>query len=564
MNLKKWAFCLACTVFAVSNTAAWANSITKCEVEATEEILTVEGGLERAESGIAVNLLVEDENGGLKIIDMSKTAADGSYRFTVNLKERLAKGGKFKLRTAAQIEDAAEYRAEDGSSLLEIYLLSELNAIYTQLVENKQNVSENTRILTENAEALTYADSWLRKALAGGKAADIAEFISTEEITVDGMMKVLNRIGLIKAIEDADSQTIAKILTDSREALGITDNATLKKLNERYIGSLAARLAASDTKYNSQKAFETDVEDKTVVTEIYANKGTDGMAEVLSRYSEHFDLTVYNSSGNSKTAALKKLLLAAEENRIKTVSDAQSILNTKISSSNDSSSGKGSGSGGSGGGGGGGGSQSYGVGGGIGGVTPFDGNNVQSADEGFADLNDFEWARSSVEKLVRANIISGYSKTSFAPGEPLSRAQLCKIICGVFGVNTTGAVSGFADVADVEWYYPFVSALSGIDAVNGVDSSHFAPNENITRQDVCVMIYRMLDRDGIKLKKKTAALFDDAAEIDEYASEAVSALANAEIIVGFEGKFAPKSTITRAEAAVLMYRVYEIRNGGLN
>ena len=189
---------------------------------------------------------------------------------------------------------------------------------------------------------------------------------------------------------------------------------------------------------------------------------------------------------------------------------------------------------------------------------------MQGSDEGFADLNDFEWARSSVEKLVRANIISGYSKTSFAPGEPLSRAQLCKIICGVFGVNTTGAVSGFADVADSEWYYPFVSALSGIDAVNGVDSSHFAPNENITRQDVCVMIYRMLDRDGIKLKKKTAALFDDAAEIDEYASEAVSALANAEIIVGFEGKFAPKSTITRAEAAVLMYRVYEIRNGGLN
>lgn len=570
MNLKKWAACLACTAFAVSNTAGWANGITKCEIDPVEEILTVEGGLEREESGIAVNLLVEDENGGLKIIDTGKTDSSGGYSFSINLKERLAKGGKFRLRTAAQIESAAVYRSEDGSDVLEFYLLAELNGIYSQLVQSVQNTGETTQILTENAEALTYADAWLRKVLGSGKAKAVAEFLSTENVTVESMMKTLNRIGLIKTVEAADAATIEKFLTDSREALGVANNTTLKKLDDRYIGELAARLAASDAEYGSQKEFEADVEDNTVVAEMYINKGTDGMAEVLSKYADRFDLTVYNSAGNDKAAVLKKLLLAVESGSIKSTDDAQAILNTKAAAEETGGGaiGGGKGSGGSGGGkggsGSGGGAQNYGVGGNAGGVTPFDEKNVESRDDSFADLTGYEWAGASIEKLVRANIISGYSKTSFAPGEALSRAQLCKIICGVFGVNTTGAASGFADVPAGEWYYPFVSALSGIDAVNGVDGSRFAPDENITRQDVCVMLYRMLVRDKISLKQTTAAAFDDAEEIDGYAAEAVTALADAGIISGFEGKFVPKAAITRAEAAVLMYRVYEIRNGGLN
>ena len=87
--------------------------------------------------------------------------------------------------------------------------------------------------------------------------------------------------------------------------------------------------------------------------------------------------------------------------------------------------------------------------------------------------------------------------------------------------------------------------------LNGDDTGNINPTENITRQDACVVISRILN-----LSSDSEASFDDTAEISGYAAGAVSALHKQGIVNGRENNcFAPHEFITRAEAAAMLYRI---------
>ncbi|MBO4391784.1 MAG: S-layer homology domain-containing protein, partial [Clostridia bacterium] len=90
----------------------------------------------------------------------------------------------------------------------------------------------------------------------------------------------------------------------------------------------------------------------------------------------------------------------------------------------------------------------------------------------------------------------------------------------------------------------------------GVDEKHFGIGENILRQDMAVMIYRMV-KDKTPLKnEKSESEFADFDEIADYAKEAVSFLESAGLVSGTEdGKFNPESVLSRAEAAVAINRL---------
>ena len=81
----------------------------------------------------------------------------------------------------------------------------------------------------------------------------------------------------------------------------------------------------------------------------------------------------------------------------------------------------------------------------------------------------------------------------------------------------------------------------------------FRPNENITRQDASVMIYRFISHSGIKLEAGKLDFVDNDA-ISDYAKTAIESLLHSEIINGMpDGSFAPVNGTTRAEAAKMVY-----------
>jgi len=170
----------------------------------------------------------------------------------------------------------------------------------------------------------------------------------------------------------------------------------------------------------------------------------------------------------------------------------------------------------------------------------------------FSDVPESHWAFDAVNYLRWNNIVNGDTNNSFNPEKNVSRAELVKMLVCAF--NVKGSTCDFADVNSGDWFYGYVAAAFTKGLING-DGSNFRPNEDITRQDAAVIIFRFAENSG---KKYTGGdlTFEDADSISEYAKNAVAALSSDGTINGIDGKrFAPQERLTRAQCAKMIYGI---------
>ncbi|MBR5614014.1 MAG: S-layer homology domain-containing protein [Clostridia bacterium] len=177
----------------------------------------------------------------------------------------------------------------------------------------------------------------------------------------------------------------------------------------------------------------------------------------------------------------------------------------------------------------------------------------EAQNNGFRDLADVEWAKDAIIYLSERGIINGKAQGVFAPNDFITRAEFIKILVGATNAEIkSDAKSSFADVSANKWYVPYLAAAEKNKLVLGSDDNLFMPESNITRQDVAVILYR-----AFKPLAKTEPLkFKDTASISDYAAEAVESLTAAKIINGMgDGMFSPLEGATRAQAAVMIYKL---------
>ena len=116
----------------------------------------------------------------------------------------------------------------------------------------------------------------------------------------------------------------------------------------------------------------------------------------------------------------------------------------------------------------------------------------------------------------------------------------------------------FTDLPNGAYYTGYAQWANIYSIMNGVSTKSFAPNASITRQDICVMLYRYLKNYAGKSMSTAATAFTDDASISSYAKEAVYAMKNIGIVAGYtDGSFKPQAYATRAEVAVMFQRLYE-------
>lgn len=176
----------------------------------------------------------------------------------------------------------------------------------------------------------------------------------------------------------------------------------------------------------------------------------------------------------------------------------------------------------------------------------------------FTDMISVPWAVESVTALSEHGIVNGVGDGKFAPNDNVTREQLVKMLVSGFGIDTGNSSCDFSDVLSGEWYYKYISA--GVDSgmVNGIGNGLFGVGRAISREDICVMAYRCLTAHGVTLNGEGKS-FGDSDSISDYAIEAVNSLSGAGIINGNEnGQFLPKNTATRAEAAKIIYGVLKL------
>ena len=141
----------------------------------------------------------------------------------------------------------------------------------------------------------------------------------------------------------------------------------------------------------------------------------------------------------------------------------------------------------------------------------------------------------------------------------LTREEFAMLVVNIFGLQADSARTKFEDIADCKYKSDIASAyVRGI--IKGVDSTHFDPNGAITREEITVMLYRawkVLFPDEDFTVTNTYE-FVDAAEISDWAVEAVTYLYDKKIMVGTDTlTISPLINIPRKDALTLMTRIVE-------
>ena len=169
----------------------------------------------------------------------------------------------------------------------------------------------------------------------------------------------------------------------------------------------------------------------------------------------------------------------------------------------------------------------------------------------FNDVTQEHWAFEYINELYDKKIISGDNNNCFNPEGYIKREEFVKMLVNAFGLkDTNGGENGFKDVDENMWYAEFIKIAADSGIVNGVSVDMFGIGENITREDMAVMIYRCAAQNSVSAGSEK---FSDDGAISDYAKEAVYSMQQKGIINGVgDNRFAPKDFAQRSEAAKMI------------
>ncbi|MCT4621785.1 MAG: S-layer homology domain-containing protein [Marinisporobacter sp.] len=180
----------------------------------------------------------------------------------------------------------------------------------------------------------------------------------------------------------------------------------------------------------------------------------------------------------------------------------------------------------------------------------------------FRDLGDYEWAKEAIEAMAKEQIINGRKDGIFDPAANITRAEFATLVAKMMDYPTENTNVAFTDVAKDDWYYDFVGVAYKNRLINGRSETVFDPNGNITRQEMAVIVAKVLEQSGYeKASLEHLNIFKDTENIAKWAKNGVSLCVKEKIISGMgDGSFAPKQNANRAQAATMLYKLHKLVN----
>lgn len=178
----------------------------------------------------------------------------------------------------------------------------------------------------------------------------------------------------------------------------------------------------------------------------------------------------------------------------------------------------------------------------------------------FTDITG-HWAADNILFAASRGLLSGTSDTTFSPGTGMTRGMFVTALGRLAGINPDSYQTGkFTDVKADAYYAPYVNWAAQTGIVEGVTATTFAPDTNINREQMAVIMKNYAAKLGHDLPQTLKAVtFADNTQISSWAKDAVKSMQQAGILAGKnENKFDPKGTATRAEVATVLRRFVEI------
>ena len=178
----------------------------------------------------------------------------------------------------------------------------------------------------------------------------------------------------------------------------------------------------------------------------------------------------------------------------------------------------------------------------------------------FTDITG-HWAADNILFAASRGLLSGTSDTTFSPDTGMTRGMFVTALGRLAGINPDSYQTGkFTDVKADAYYAPYVNWAAQTGIVEGVTATTFAPDTNINREQMAVIMKNYAAKLGYDLPQTLKAVtFADNTQISSWAKDAVKSMQQAGILTGKnENKFDPKGTATRAEVATVLRQFVEI------
>jgi len=180
----------------------------------------------------------------------------------------------------------------------------------------------------------------------------------------------------------------------------------------------------------------------------------------------------------------------------------------------------------------------------------------------FSDVSETDWFYGAVGFVADYGLFAGVGDNQFAPQVNMSRAMFVQVLYNLtqkMGMQSASQSYSytFKDVESGVWYTDAVAWGAGTGLVAGYDADTFGTNDNITREQMAVMMIKFVDYAGLTLNTDGNTSFNDSANISSWAADAVNRTTAAGIMNGSYGAFNPLGNATRAEVAAVFKNMVE-------
>ena len=182
----------------------------------------------------------------------------------------------------------------------------------------------------------------------------------------------------------------------------------------------------------------------------------------------------------------------------------------------------------------------------------------------FTDVPADAWYRDELAYALHNGYISGTSETTFAPDALVTRGQFVTILGRMVNADVSQfKTTQFEDVDITSWYGPYVEWARSTGIVNGVSSKQFAPTNNITVEQMGVMVSNCINKLGLS-PAADSVVYNDMATVSTWAVSGVEAVAKYNLLpVDSISNINPHKQATRAECTVSLVRLAQSTGMGV-
>ena len=178
----------------------------------------------------------------------------------------------------------------------------------------------------------------------------------------------------------------------------------------------------------------------------------------------------------------------------------------------------------------------------------------------FTDVDMDAWYHDAVDYAIDNGMMNGIGNNLFAPESNLTRAMLVQVLWNLEGNPEASAITEYSDVASDAWYYDAVQWATDENIVGGYGEGIYGPEDDITREQMALMLYRYAQYKGYDTTQSGADVqgFNDYEDISDWALEGVTWAVNAGLLNGKgNGILDPIGDATRAEVAQILMNFCE-------